>query len=40
MTEEAKKVIELVRQLNIEQTIEFLYMLKGAVFIAKEQKGV
>ncbi len=39
MTEEAKKVIELVRQLNIEQTIEFLYMLKGAVFIAKDQKG-
>ena len=38
MAEEAKKVIELVRQLNIEQTIEFLYLLKGAVFIANTQK--
>ncbi len=40
MTEEAKKVLELLRQLKFEQTKEFFYMVKGAVFVAQDQKGV
>lgn len=39
MNEEVKKVLELLRQLKFEQTKEFFYMVKGAAFVAKDQKG-
>lgn len=38
MNEEVKKVLELLRQLKFEQTKEFYYMVKGAVFAAQYQK--
>ncbi len=40
MNEEVKKVLELLRQLKFEQTKEFFYMVKGAVFVSQGQNGV
>lgn len=37
MNEEAKKVLELLRQLRFEQTKVFFYMVKGAALIAREK---
>lgn len=39
MSEEAKKFIELFRQLDFKQTKEFCYMVKGAVFAKNNVKS-
>ncbi len=38
MNEEARTFIELLRKLDCKRTTEFVYMVKGAVLIAQEQK--
>lgn len=38
MSEEAKKFIELFRQLDFKRTKEFCYMVKGAVFAESNLK--
>ena len=40
MNEEARTFIELFRKLDCKRTPEFVYMVKGEVLIAQEQKRV
>lgn len=39
MNAEAIKFIELFRRLDFERTKEFCYMVKGALFIARNSRG-